>query len=188
MIQSSRRTEDLFQNRLFRQDPHLPLPRSIRPFGHRARDHDHAGRRVLRYAVANCQAGTHFQVCVLTDDPTSFNSRIFPSPTTRRGILLINSALCASAAFTSVLICFKVLVFDPKMTVPPITAAIAPVMTVGSNPTAPMIIAKITVPPAATAAFEMRMILRHLSMTSVSSSMLASMCKICSCRSPPSSI
>jgi hypothetical protein len=64
-----------FQNRLFRQDPHLPLPRSIRPFGHRARDHDHAGRRVLRYAVANCQAGTRFQVRVLTDDATSFNSR-----------------------------------------------------------------------------------------------------------------
>jgi hypothetical protein len=42
-------------------------------------------------------------------------------------------------------------VFDPQTTVPPITAASAPIMTVGSNPTAPMIIAKIKVPPAAMA-------------------------------------
>ena len=49
---------------------------------------------------------------------------IFPSPTSRRSILLINSALRASAAFMSVVVCFKVLVFDPKTTVPPTTAAI----------------------------------------------------------------
>ena len=71
----------------------------------------------------------------------------------------------------SVVVCFKVLVFDPKTTVPPITAAIAPIMTVGSKPTAPMIIAKIKVPPAAIAAFEIRMIFRQLCMTAVSSSM-----------------
>jgi hypothetical protein len=46
-----------------------------------------------------------------------------PSPTTRRSILLINSALCASAAFMAVVACFKVLVFDPQTTVPPITTA-----------------------------------------------------------------
>src|SRR6266516_7692934 len=94
-----------------------------------------------------------------------------PPPTTRRSILLINSALCASAAFMAVVVCFKVLVFDPQTTVPPITAASAPIMTVGSNSTAPMIIAKLKAPPAAIAAFEIRMILRHLSMTSASSSM-----------------
>src|SRR5262249_18938469 len=49
-----------------------------------------------------------------------------PSPTTLRSILLINSVLWASAAFMSVRVCFKVLVFEPKTTVPPITAAIAP--------------------------------------------------------------
>jgi hypothetical protein len=42
---------------------------------------------------------------------------ILPSPTTRRSILLINSALRASAAFISVVVCFKVLAFDPKITV-----------------------------------------------------------------------
>src|SRR5262249_33348500 len=61
----------------------------------------------------------------------------FPSPTTLRSILLINSVLCASAAFMSALVCFKVLVFEPKTTVPPITAAIAPIRIVGSNPSAP---------------------------------------------------
>src|SRR6266545_2448166 len=54
--------------------------------------------------------------------------------------------------------------------------------------TAPMIIAKIKVPPAAMAAFEIRIIFRQLSITSASSSMWASMCKICSCRSPSSSM
>src|SRR5246127_3975042 len=93
-----------------------------------------------------------------------------PSPTTRRSILLINSALCASAAFMAVVVCFKVLVFDPQTTVPPITAASAPIMTVGSNPTAPMIIAKIKVPPAAMATFEIKMNFRQLSITSASSS------------------
>ena len=61
----------------------------------------------------------------------------------------------------SVIVCFKVLVFEPKTTVPPITAAIAPIRTVGSNPTAPMIVAKIKIPPAARATFEIRMIFRH---------------------------
>jgi hypothetical protein len=106
--------------------------------------------------------------------------------TTLRSILLINSVLCASAAFMSALVCFKVLVFEPKTTVPPITAAIAPIRIVGSNPSAPTTIAKIKIPPAAMAAFEIRMIFRHLSITSVSSSMWASMCKISSCRSPSS--
>src|SRR5215472_8154248 len=59
----------------------------------------------------------------------------------------------ASAAFMSVVVCFKVLVFEPKTTVPPITAAIAPIRTVGSNPSAPMTVAKIKIPPAAMAAF-----------------------------------
>ena len=71
--------------------------------------------------------------------------------------MLINSDLCASAPFMSVLVCFKVLVFDPNMTVPPIATAIAPIITAGSKPTAPMIIAKIKV-PAAIAAFEIRLI------------------------------
>jgi hypothetical protein len=96
-----------------------------------------------------------------------------PSPTTRRSNLLINSALCASAAFMAVVLCFKVLLFDPQTTVPPITAASAPIITVGSNPTAPMITAKIKVPAAAMAAFEIRMNFRQLSIMSVSSSMWA---------------
>jgi hypothetical protein len=70
-----------------------------------------------------------------------------------------------------VTVCFKVLMFDPKTTVPPIAAAIAPIMIVGSNPIAPMIVARIKVPPTTTAAFEMRMIFRHLSITSASRSM-----------------
>jgi hypothetical protein len=74
---------------------------------------------------------------------------IFSFPTTRRSNLLINSVLCASAACMAVVVCFKVLMFDPKTTAPPITAAIVPIITVGSNPTAPMIAAKIKVPPAA---------------------------------------
>jgi hypothetical protein len=63
----------------------------------------------------------------------------------------------------SVIVCFKVLVFEPKTTIPPITAAIAPIRTVGSSPTTPMIVAKIKIPPAARATFEIRMIFRHLS-------------------------
>jgi hypothetical protein len=110
------------------------------------------------------------------------------SPTTRRSNLLINSALCALAAFMAVIVCFKVLVFDPQTTVPPITAASAPIMTVGSNPTAPTLIAKIKAPPAAMAAFETRMNFLQLSITSASSSMWASICKTCSRRSPSSSM
>ncbi len=84
----------------------------------------------------------------------------------------------------SVIVCFKLLVFEPKTTVPPITTAIAAIRTVGSNPSAPMIIAEIKIPPAAMATFEIKMIFKHLSIISVSSSVWASMCKICSCRSP----
>ena len=40
-----------------------------------------------------------------------------PSPTTLSSILLINSVRCASAAFMSIIVCFKVLVFEPKTTV-----------------------------------------------------------------------
>jgi hypothetical protein len=99
------------------------------------------------------------------------------SPTTLRSILLINSVLFTSAAFMPVIVCFKVLVFEPKTTVPPITAAIAPIRTVGSNPAAPMIVAKIKIPPATMATLEIRMIFRHLSIMSASSSMRASTCK-----------
>jgi hypothetical protein len=88
---------------------------------------------------------------------------ILSSPTSRRSILLINSALRASAAFMSVVVWFKVLVFDPKTTVPPTTAAIAPIMTVALNPIAPTIVAKIRIPPAPAANFERRMIFRQLS-------------------------
>ena len=68
----------------------------------------------------------------------------------------LNLVLCASAAFMSVTVCFKVLVFEPKTTVPPITTAIAAIRTVGSNPSAPMIIAEIKIPPAAMATFEIK--------------------------------
>jgi hypothetical protein len=135
-----------------------------------------------------CPRQSRVRVRVLTRLIPRVQLSNFPSPTTRRSILLMQSVLCASAAFMSVIVCFKVLVFDPKTTVPPITAAIAPIMAVGSNPTAPMIIAKIKVPQAATAALEIRVIFRHLSIMSVSSSMWASRCKICSCRSPSSSM
>ena len=93
-----------------------------------------------------------------------------------RKIILISKAAIAAGGTLIVAIIigavrFDLLVFEPKTTVPPITAAIAPIMTVGSKPTAPMIIAKIKVPPAAIAAFEIRMIFRQLCMTAVSSSM-----------------
>ena len=42
-----------------------------------------------------------------------------------------------------------------------ITAASAPIMTIGSNLTAPRVIAKIKVPPTAMATFEITMIFRH---------------------------
>ena len=48
--------------------------------------------------------------------------------------------------------------FDPKTTVPPTTAAIAHIMTVALNPIAPIIIAKIRIPPAPAANFETRII------------------------------
>ena len=62
---------------------------------------------------------------------------------------------------------------SPKTTVPPITTAIAAIRTVGSNPGAPMIIAEIKIPPAAMATFEIKMIFKHLSIISVSSSVWA---------------
>jgi Protein of unknown function (DUF3768) len=46
-----RRPQGLFQDRLLRRHPHLPLPRSSGSIGHQARDHDHAGRRVLRLGL-----------------------------------------------------------------------------------------------------------------------------------------
>ena len=39
--------DDLFQDRLLRQEPHLPFARRSRSLRHRARHHDHASRRVL---------------------------------------------------------------------------------------------------------------------------------------------
>src|SRR5262249_23866625 len=58
--------------------------------------------------------------------------------------------LCGFHVGTSLL---QRLVFEPKTTVPPITAAIAPIRIVGSNPSAPTTIAKIKIPPAAMATF-----------------------------------
>src|SRR5262249_42030388 len=48
---------------------------------------------------------------------------------------------------------FKKLVFYPQKTVPPIKTASAPIKTIGSKTTPPMIIAKIKVPPAAITTF-----------------------------------
>jgi hypothetical protein len=50
------------------------------------------------------------------DRPTYAHREVFsyPFPTTRRSILLINSALRASASFMSLVVCFMVLVFDPR--------------------------------------------------------------------------
>jgi hypothetical protein len=48
----SRGKQDLFQDRLLRREPHVPLPRSGRSLGHQARDHHHAGRGVLTIAPA----------------------------------------------------------------------------------------------------------------------------------------
>jgi hypothetical protein len=66
--------------------------------------------------------------------------------------------------------CFDVLMFDPKTTVPPITAEIAPIITIGSNLIAPNVKANSHIPPAAMATFEIRITFLQLSMTSVSSS------------------
>ena len=57
--------------------------------------------------------------------------------------MLINSALCVSAAFMAAVVCFDVLEFDPKTTTPPITSAIAPIAAVGSNRIAPIKLANI---------------------------------------------
>jgi hypothetical protein len=69
--------------------------------------------------------------------------------------------------------CFDVLVFDPKTTVPPITAEIAAIIAIGSNLIAPNVKANSHIPPAAMAIFDARIAFRHLSMASVSSSILA---------------
>ncbi len=51
--------QDLFQDRLFRPDPDGALARSVRPFGHQARDHDHAGRGILTIRQEmQCPLGT----------------------------------------------------------------------------------------------------------------------------------
>jgi hypothetical protein len=101
------------------------------------RRRDHVGHPIVgRIGFGAKAGGTHV---------SQFS--ILSSPTSRRSILLINSALRASAAFMSVVVWFKVLVFDPKTTVPPTTAAIAPIMTVALNPIAPIIVAKIRIPP-----------------------------------------
>jgi hypothetical protein len=112
---------------------------------------------------------THSRV----DRPTYAHREVFSYsfPTTRRSILLINSALRASASFMSLVVCFMVLVFDPRTTVPPMTAAIAPIRAVALNRIAPIIIAKIKIPPEAAANFETTMIFRHLSTTTACSSM-----------------
>jgi hypothetical protein len=158
--------------------------------GRRAADHRAADHRYVPFGVRTEYAGRGSVAFEYHDlmlgfpyhhpHPTS------PSPAIRGSNLLINSALCVSAAFMAVIVCFKVLVFDPQTTVPPITAASAPIMTVASNPTAPMLTAKIKAPPAAMAAFETRMNFLQLSITSASSSMWASICKTCSRRSPSS--
>ena len=62
-------------------------------------------------AVSVCRACKHVAYC----QPPA-------SPPNRRLILPISSALSASAALASAAACFDVLVFDPKTTVPPITA------------------------------------------------------------------
>src|SRR5262245_39932998 len=59
----------------------------------------------------------------------------------------INSALRALAPSIALVVCCNVLVFDPKTTVPPITAPIAPIITVGSNLITPTMPAKSKTPP-----------------------------------------
>jgi hypothetical protein len=62
--------------------------------------------------------------------------------------------------------CFDVLAFDPKTTVPPITAEIAPIIAIESNLIAPNVKANSHIAPAAMATFETRITFRQLSMTS----------------------
>jgi hypothetical protein len=49
-------------------------------------------------------------------------------------------------------------------------AEMAPIMTMGSNLTIPIVMAKINIPPTAMTAFEIKMIFRQLSTVSASSS------------------
>jgi hypothetical protein len=49
------------------------------------------------------------------------------SPTTRRSILPIRSERSASAALIAVVVCCKVLTFDPSDTIPPSTTATDPI-------------------------------------------------------------
>jgi hypothetical protein len=51
------------------------------------------------------------------------------SATTRRSILLIRSERSASAALIAAIVCCKVLIFDPRDTIPPSTTAIDPIAT-----------------------------------------------------------
>jgi hypothetical protein len=68
--------------------------------------------------------------------------------------------------------------FEPKATVPPIATAIAPIMIVGSNLTAPDDHGRIK-SRRRQWRLEIRMIFRHLSIRSASSSMWASIFKTC---------
>jgi hypothetical protein len=86
----------------------------------------------------------------------------------------INSALRVSAAFIAAVVCFDVLEFEPKMTTPPIVAAIAPIIAAGSKLIAPRRYANIQNPPAAMATLENNIALRHPSKVLASSSISAS--------------
>jgi hypothetical protein len=57
--------------------------------------------------------------------------------TVRGSILSINRVLNVSASFIAAIVCFDVVEFDPKTTMPPIMAAMAPTMAAGTKPTAP---------------------------------------------------
>jgi hypothetical protein len=96
------------------------------------------------------------------------------SPTKRRSILPISSARNLSAAAIAAMVCRNVLTFDPSETMPPSTAAIAPRATTALDPSRPSIAPSSNPAPPQITTFEARMIFRHRSAVSASSSIRAS--------------
>ena len=104
--------------------------------------------------------------------------------TTRRSILLISSARCASAAFRVETASCHVLQLEPSATMPPTTAVGAPIINMGSNLISPSVWLRSAVLRRQGRPFEIWMIFRQLSMVSASRSIWASRPRISSCRSP----
>jgi len=116
----------------------------------------------------------------VTPDEACAVSPSCPSPTRRRSIPSISCERSPSAAAMAAIVCCNVLTFDPSDTMPPSTAAIAPMATIGVDPSKPSSMTSSKPAPAEIATFDARMIFRQRSAMSPSSSSSASIREISS--------